>query len=237
MQLSVRLTAVANYVTKGNRLADIGTDHGYVPIYLVEKEIVPSAIAMDINKGPLERAIEHIKDYGFEEKIQVRLSDGLEKLNNDEADTVLIAGMGGNLIVKILEKGKSVLESVKELVLSPHSEIDLVRTYLCENNYKIVDENMVFDGGKYYTIIKAEKSSNATIYSDVEKIYGKFLNYGEHQVFTAYVDGEREKLEGLIKNLSANDSQSAKNRLADIKYSLELNRKVREGKDVYGRNN
>ena len=193
MQLSLRLTAVAQFVTKGNRLADIGTDHGYVPIYLVKCGIIPSAIAMDINKGPLERAKEHIEEYGLTDKVKTRLSDGLKKLGEGEADTVLIAGMGGNLIVKILEEGREVLKSVKELVLSPHSEIDLVRQYLVENYYEIIHENMVFDGGKYYTIIKAVKTDTKTVYSKVEEQYGKYMIYGNHEVFTDDIDCEQKK--------------------------------------------
>lgn len=235
MQLSVRLTAVAGFVTKGNRLADIGTDHGYVPIYLVEKGIIPEAIAMDINEGPLERAKEHINEYGFNDKIKVRLSDGLAKLKENEADTVLIAGMGGNLMVRILENGRDVLESVKELVLSPHSEINLVREYLCENNYEIIDESMVFDGGKYYTIIKAVKGTDVLPYDNIQKVYGRFLVYGEHKVFTDYVDNEKRKLDELIDVLGRNQSEGAKIRLEELKYSLKLNEEIREGNGVNGR--
>lgn len=236
MQLSLRLTAVAQFVTKGNRLADIGTDHGYVPIYLVKCGIIPSAIAMDINKGPLERAKEHIEEYGLTDKVKTRLSDGLKKLGEGEADTVLIAGMGGNLIVKILEEGREVLKSVKELVLSPHSEIDLVRQYLVENYYEIIHENMVFDGGKYYTIIKAVKTDTKTVYSKVEEQYGKYMIYGNHEVFTDYIDCEQKKLEELIKNLSNSDSKAAKERLPKLSEELELLCKVKEGNGVYGGN-
>ena len=124
MVLSRRLREAAALVTPGNRLADIGTDHGFVPIFLVEEGKIPSAVAMDVNPGPLQRAREHIKEHGLEDRIRTRLSDGLSALGEKEADTILIAGMGGALSVRILEQGADcVLQEVKELVLQPQSEI------------------------------------------------------------------------------------------------------------------
>ena len=106
MQLSKRLSAVASLITEGSRLADIGTDHGYVPIALVENGSIPSAVAMDVNKGPLERAQEHIREKHLEDRIKTRLSDGVKALEEGEADAVLIAGMGGMLVIRILDAGR-----------------------------------------------------------------------------------------------------------------------------------
>ena len=116
MVLSHRLRAVSDLVTQGNRLADIGTDHAFVPIFLVEEGRIPSAVAMDINAGPLERAREHILLHGLEDRIRTRLSDGLQALERGEADTILIAGMGGALTVRILQQRKGLSQEVKELV-------------------------------------------------------------------------------------------------------------------------
>lgn len=154
MQLSKRLQAVANFVTKGNTVADIGTDHGYIPIYLCEEGITPRAIAMDINQGPLKRAEENIQLHGLNNRITTRLSDGVTALSKEESDTVIIAGMGGGLVKKILSEGTEVLKSVKEFVLQPQSELKEVREFLRENHYCIIDEDMVLDGGKYYPIMK-----------------------------------------------------------------------------------
>ena len=109
MELSKRLYAVAGLVTKGASVADIGTDHGYIPIYLIEQGISPKAIALDINKGPLERARMHIVGHGLKDRIETRLSDGLEAVMPGEVDTMIAAGMGGGLIIKILTEGKEVL--------------------------------------------------------------------------------------------------------------------------------
>ena len=155
MELSRRLHAVAGKVTRGNRLADIGTDHGYIPIYLVSEGICPSAIAMDVNQGPLDRADAHIREYGLSDKIGTRLSNGLERLEASEADSIVIAGMGGALMTDILNCGMHVIESGKELILQPQSEIFKVRHFLHDNGYMIVDEQILKEEGKYYFVIKA----------------------------------------------------------------------------------
>lgn len=152
MVLSQRLQNVAMLVTEGNRLADVGTDHAFVPIFLVEAGRIPSAIAMDVNRGPLMRAREHIRQHALEDKIETRLSDGLESLGTDEADTILIAGMGGALTVRILEQGK-VLCDGRELVLQPQSETEKVRRYLEEAGFRILQERMVLEDGKYYPMM------------------------------------------------------------------------------------
>lgn len=159
MQLSKRMELLASKVTEGHRLADIGTDHGYIPIALVQRGKIPSAIAMDVNRGPLERAQEHIRAYGLDTYIETRLSDGLHRLSSGEADTVLIAGMGGMLMARILEEGLFCLDTVKELILQPQSEIYLVREWLYENGFHIVEEDIIKDDGKYYPMMKAVHGS------------------------------------------------------------------------------
>ena len=120
------MTAAA-LVTQGYTLADVGTDHGYIPIYLLQQKKIPAAIAMDINEGPLERAKEHIALYGLQAYIQTRLSDGVAALKPGEVEAVLIAGMGGGLVMHILKDGEKVCQSAKELILQPQSEIERVR--------------------------------------------------------------------------------------------------------------
>lgn len=155
MQISKRLQAVADMVSWGSRLADVGTDHGYVPIFLVLENRIPSAVAMDINQGPLERARLHIRQYGLEKSVETRLSDGLAKLLPGEADSILIAGMGGMLTVRILEGGRKVLQGAKELILQPQSDIREVRLFLKKNGYRIEAENMVEEDGKFYPMMRA----------------------------------------------------------------------------------
>ena len=132
MQLSKRLRAVADFVTPQGRLADVGTDHAYVPICLVEEKKISGAIAMDIVDGPLQRARENIAAHHLETQIETRKSDGLEALCPGEVDTIVIAGMGGLLICRILEQGREVAATVPEWVLEPQSDTDKVRAYLLE---------------------------------------------------------------------------------------------------------
>lgn len=229
MQLSERLNMISTFVTDGYRLADIGTDHGYIPIMLVKKGTVPSALAMDIAKGPLERAKEHIEQYGLSEKIEVRLSDGLKELKPNEADSVIIAGMGGALTVKILKEGAEVLKSVKELILSPHTENFLVRQYLLNSGFDIVKEDMVFDMGKYYTVIKAvHVKDNGGYFKDVKKIYdanenyyiyGKLLIENRNPVFMDYLRAEKNKLGIVLENLAY--SKEADDKKVEIKKRME----------------
>ena len=140
--ISERLKAVAGMVTKGKKIADIGTDHGYVPIYLVENSICSKVYAMDINEGPLKIADKNIAIHGLIDKIETIQSNGMEKLKDNMVDGAIISGMGGDLIVDILSRGKNI-KGINELVLSPHRRVDLVRKYLLENNWEIIDEKML----------------------------------------------------------------------------------------------
>ena len=165
VKISDRLKTAASLIREGAVLADVGTDHGYVPIYLLEQKKIKSAIAMDINKGPLERAREHIHLYGMDAYIQTRLSDGVAALEKGEADSILVAGMGGGLVMHILEEGKDICQAAGELILQPQSELCSVREYLAENGYVTEAERMVFEDGKYYPMMRvhyqAEKNEDA----------------------------------------------------------------------------
>lgn len=154
MELSKRLQAVADLVSEGMSVADVGTDHGYIPIYLVKTGKCKKALAMDVNQGPLLRAKEHIAQHNLSEQIQTRLSDGVRAIKKGECDCVVIAGMGGALTIRILEDGKEVFQSLKEFVLQPQSELVKVRQYLCENGYQVITEDMVLEDGKFYPMMK-----------------------------------------------------------------------------------
>lgn len=215
MQLSKRLQAVANLVTPGKRLADIGTDHGYVPIWLYEQGRIPSALAMDLREGPLQRAKEHIRMHGLDEKIKTRLSDGLEKLLPGEADSIVIAGMGGMLVVKILTQGQAVLDSIQELILQPQSDLDAVREYLHRTGFVIVQEEMVFEEGKYYPMMKAVHGEN----TDDRKIwflYGRLLLENRHPVLESYLQKEYDSCCKLLEKLSKTATEVASRRCEEL---------------------
>lgn len=153
IKLSDRLHAAADFVTSKSRVADIGTDHGYLPIYLVESGRCPGALAMDIKEGPIARAREHIAENQLESYIEARLSDGLKNLRHGEADSIVIAGMGGLTMIRILEAGAELAADAKELVLGPQSDFAKVRQFLREQKMYIDKENLVYEDGKYYPML------------------------------------------------------------------------------------
>ncbi len=224
MELSKRLKAVAELVTPGMRLADVGTDHGYIPIYLTEAGVIPSAIAMDINKGPLERAKEHIREHGLEGKIQTRLSDGLKNLQMNEADCMIAAGMGGGLVIRILSEERDTAGSLKELILQPQSEIDSVRKYLTEEGYRIVAEDMVYEDGKYYPMMKAVPcmaGAGEIPYSEEELEFGRVLLQQAHPVLGEFLEREMEIQNRILSALESQESVRAKKRMEEISYRIE----------------
>lgn len=208
MQLSERMERLASWVTDGHRLADIGTDHGYIPIALVLRRRIPSALAMDVNRGPLSRAEEHIRSYGLDTYIETRLSDGLKKLRPGEADTVLIAGMGGALTVRILNGGTHCLHTVQELILQPQSEIRSVREWLWEHDYQIIEEDMVKDEGKYYPMMKAVHGEDSRM-SAAELAYGRTGLQRSPDVLQEYLQREEAKNQKVMEVLQANGKEAS----------------------------
>ena len=196
MDISKRLKAVAHAVTPGKILADIGTDHGYVPIYLVKKGSCPKAIAMDVNQGPLERAKEHILKEGLEERIQTRRSNGMDKLEAGEAESIVIAGMGGDLTSRILQAGKDILSQGVELILQPQSEWFKVRHTLHHMGYRITEEWFLKDAGKYYLIIKAMPGQESYA-SESAYAYGACLHSECKAVYEEYLNREIKKREEI----------------------------------------
>ena len=204
--LSDRLQAIAMLVPYNSIVADIGTDHGYLPIALVKTNQVPKAYAMDINEGPLMKARENIKAHGLEQQVIALKSAGLENLPED-VDVVVIAGMGGILISDILETSKPKLSAIETLILSPHLDVPYVRRTVHGLGYKITEEKMVIDQEKYYTLIKCEQGNE--IYSELEYEYGKKLVEEGTDTFLAYLETEKNKLENVINRLKTMDAKSA----------------------------
>ncbi len=203
--LSQRMQMVADMVSKGNVLADIGCDHGFVSIYLLEKGICPKVIAMDVNEGPLLRAKEHIEERGLSPYIDVRLSDGMEKLLLGEADSILIAGMGGRLVIKILTDCMEKARALKEIVLQPQSELHLVRQFLTDTGFHIIQEDMVKDNGKFYPAMRVTwRGEKDKALSEEELWYGPLLLKEKHPVLREYLEKEKAKYaqiaEDIVKN-------------------------------------
>ncbi len=226
MQISERLMTVASFVSDGSRVADIGTDHAYVPISLMLDNRIICALAMDVREGPLARAKKHIREYQLENSIHVRLSDGLSAYQKGEADSIVISGMGGALTERILTEGAGKYEGVRELILSPQSEIFLVRIWLRKNGWQIERETMLVQDGKYYTVIRAVPGEDGEA-RRVEDQYGGYLLKHKHPVLLDYLLQERETIHKILvmlkKQIAESQNQAhIENRIGELTDKLLL---------------
>ncbi len=159
MSISLRLKYIVSLVTPGNRCADIGTDHGFVPACLIKEGISEYVIASDISAGSLKKAEELAKRYDITDRMICRLSDGLENIAPGEVDTLIISGMGGIAMTNILDKKPAVLDMVSELILSPHRDSNLVRDFVIDHGFVILSDETITDKKKDYVIIKAVRQN------------------------------------------------------------------------------
>ena len=218
-------------ITSGGVLADVGTDHGYIPIALMEMNKIRGAIAMDINEGPLARAKEHIVSAGLEEYIQTRLSDGVQALRVQEEDSILISGMGGELVVHILGEGEEVCAAAAELILQPQSEIRKVRQFLREHKYKIVDEDMVCEDGKYYPMMRVIPVESDESWSKMDEesriacdIYGPLLLRNGNPVLRRFLVRQHRQLTELLQKLGQQKpTEAIGRRISELKEELSYN--------------
>ncbi|MBE7012495.1 MAG: SAM-dependent methyltransferase [Ruminococcaceae bacterium] len=189
MKLSERLLKITEFVRGATVVADIGTDHGYVPVYCVQNGLCDRAIACDINEGPLAAARDHIADSGLSDVIDARLSDGLEALAPNEADTIVIAGMGGFLIRDILIRGTEVIGSDTRLILQPMVAAKELREYLADNGFEIVTEKLAREEDKFYNIMYVQKGASSL--TEKELLLGKGIeddeNFGDYVTFNVNV--------------------------------------------------
>ncbi len=232
--LSARMQAVADMVTRGSQVCDVGCDHGYVSIYLVQQKIAPAVIAMDINKGPLERAREHVDQAGLSKYITLRISDGLSAYRPGEAGTLICAGMGGRLMQRILEKEPFKTESFQELILQPQSELPAFRKFLRNMGYSIDWEDMILEEDKYYPIIKVvcKKEQRARYGYELSDRFGPVLLANKHPVLIKYLQKEWEnslELKEVLKG--AGDSQRVLQRSAQLEEELDF---LREAMKICG---
>ena len=225
------MKAVAAMVTSGGVLADVGTDHGYIPIALIQRQKIKSAIAMDINKGPLARAQDNIASARLGDYIQTRLSDGVAALGEGEADSILIAGMGGELVIHILSVGEKVCKAASELILQPQSDIRKVREYLRLHHYKIVDEDMICEDGKYYPMMRVinVELDDAWMKMDEQTrvacdIYGPLLLRNGNPVLRRFLVRQHRQLTQILQTLQAQTmSEKIETRIAEVSEELQYN--------------
>jgi tRNA (adenine22-N1)-methyltransferase len=207
-RLSNRLAAVASFVEKGATIADIGSDHAYLPCFLVSTSQVKRAIAGEVAKGPFDSAVRNVRREGLQEAVTVRLANGLFAIEEqDEVDTVTIAGMGGPLITSILEDGKKHLQGVNRIIAQPNIYAKVIREWAVSNGWKIIDEHILKEDGKIYEIIVLEKG--IAHYDELELTVGPFLIAGKSDVFLEKWERESAEWKRVLQSLENADETDA----------------------------
>jgi tRNA (adenine22-N1)-methyltransferase len=193
INLSERLQRIAANVPPNVKVADIGSDHAYLPIYLVQKGVATSAVAGEVNEGPFKGADRHVREQGLSDSISVRKGDGLAVISPGEVDVITIAGMGGYNIREILEAGKDKLPGVSRLVLSPQGDSDRVRKWLQLHGWKIIEEDILTEDERIYEIIVAERGE-MNITDEMELEFGPFNLARKHPLVIDRVEYEQGKI-------------------------------------------
>ncbi len=224
--ISKRLELVASFVPQGAILLDVGSDHAYLPIELVERGKIESAIAGEVVEGPYQSAVKNVEAHGLKEKIQVRLANGLAAFEEaDQVSVITIAGMGGRLIARILEEGLDKLANVERLILQPNNREDDLRIWLQDNDFQIVAESILEEAGKFYEILVVEVGQMKLSASDVR--FGPFLSKEVSPVFVQKWQKEAVKLEfalGQIPEKNPEERQVLVDKIQAIKEVLHASK-------------
>lgn len=227
--LSQRLKRLTDMVSRGKSVVDVGCDHGFLSIYLVQHGISPKVLAMDVRKGPLSRAREHIAEYGMEDYIETRLSDGLLEYNAGETQSLVCAGMGGKLMMKILTESEEKAKALEELILQPQSELPAFRRFLNTEGYLVLDEDILCEEGKFYFLFKVrfapeecveERNSdreNSAGKAVLYEKYGKLLLERKHPVLRQYLMFMKETAKEIEAGLENEQGERAQLRLEEVR--------------------
>lgn len=220
MELGIRLNKIASMVDSCECVADIGTDHAYIPIFLVEGKICNRAIASDINYGPVKKAENNVKNHHLENKIDCRQGDGLRTINIGEAQCAIIAGMGGNLIRDIIEESMEIFKDLSTVILQPVQNPEVLRQYIYNSGYNILAEELCYEEGKYYEIIKISYSKN---YREMEPIFYEIsekLIEKKHPLIKQYISYKLNKYSKIYNNINE-ITETALARKKELRYKIE----------------
>ncbi len=243
INLSKRLQTVASMVTKGHVLLDVGCDHGYIPITLIQTKTVPYAVASDVRKGPLSRAEEHVKEAGLTDCIRLQCADGIpkrfpslfEEMEGGAAYpvTCVIAGMGGMLMAGILADAGALLDQIDEFVLSPQSDLAYFRKQLFLMGLVIREEAFLEEDGKYYTVMRCvhrtAEDGEGLLPCDTELMFGALLLKEQHPILRQYLLKRKRVLDSIRKQLLLHGYGVHDDRM------IELEREERKVCDALGR--
>lgn len=224
MELSNRLSTLVKYVPEGSKVIDVGTDHAYIPIYLVKHHIAVSCLATDINKGPLIKAQHNIDRYRIK-NIALKQTSGLMGIEPGTGDVIMISGMGGYLIIEILKAAMPVVKAAKRLILQPQQDIKEVRKFLHEQGFKIKTEDFAEDDGKYYTILVVEQGEEQYD-KEYEYVYGKCLIEKKLPLFVEWMMDKEEKLESIYSQLEGIETSHTAKRKQELEIELHMHKEV-----------
>jgi len=225
IELSKRMQSVADMIQPCDAVGDIGCDHAFVSIYLVEQRRAKRGIASDVRRGPIAIAKRNIEAMNLSDQIEIRMGDGLDTIVPGEVNAVVLAGMGGMLMIDILERGEEVVTRCDQLVLQPQSDIEKVRRYLVEKGYHLADEQMLIDAGKYYNLldvrvhemVQKDEYDCSKLADDWCYMYGGSLLRKKDPVLRSWLVKRRDTTAGLINSLSGKNTENAAKRLKTVK--------------------
>lgn len=223
--LPLRLLAVAQMVPPGSRVADIGTDHAYLPVYLVASGRCPHVVAVEKKWGPYRRALATVAGAGLQGRVEVRLGDGLAPLKPGEVDTVTITGLGALTQQEILTAGAAIRHTLRRLILQPQGEAGPLRRFLATIGWCLEEEELVYEGGHYYFIMAAAQGESPA-YSEIEWRYGPLLLRRRHPLLRVYLLQSMEKLNAARRQLLNAKSERSRCRLVEVDRQLEDIREV-----------
>ena len=222
MELSKRLKRIAEHVDKCESVADIGTDHGYIPIYLVKEGICEKAIASDINKGPIEKAKVNVAFEGVSNKIKCLLGPGLNPLKVGEVNGVILAGMGGNLTRDILLADMEKVKKYDFIILQPAQNPEVLREFLYKNDYEIIDEDLIKDEGRFYELFKVkynENSEKLVFEDELEYEVSPLLREKNHPLFKEFIEEKINRCETILSFIKE-DTEATKKRKSDLEEKI-----------------
>ncbi|HHQ4187772.1 tRNA (adenine(22)-N(1))-methyltransferase [Clostridium perfringens] len=222
MELSKRLKRIAEHVDKCESVADIGTDHGYIPIYLVKEGICKKAIASDINKGPIEKAKVNVAFEGVSNKVKCLLGPGLNPLKVGEVNGVILAGMGGNLTRDILLADMDKVKKYDFIILQPAQNPEVLREFLYKNDYEIIDEDLIKDEGRFYELFKVkynENSEKLVFEDELEYEVSPLLREKNHPLFKEFIEEKINRCETILSFIKE-DTEAAKKRKSDLEEKI-----------------
>ena len=222
MELSKRLKRIAEHVDKCESVADIGTDHGYIPIYLVKEGICKKAIASDINKGPIEKAKVNVAFEGVSNKVKCLLGPGLNPLKVGEVNGVILAGMGGNLTRDILLVDMDKVKKYDFIILQPAQNPEVLREFLYKNDYEIIDEDLIKDEGRFYELFKVkynENSEKLVFEDELEYEVSPLLREKGHPLFKEFIEEKINRCETILSFIKE-DTEAAKKRKSDLEEKI-----------------